>query len=499
MQGFFKYSLLSSALLLGLSACGGGGGGEGYTSPVVNAPSSEMCPSNMSCDFLTVPRDYQDESAGTVEVYYGIHHATDIANRIGTLFVNYGGPGGEAVSSTSWFVQDGLPQEILQRFDIVALDPRGSGQSSFATELTQCGQAILDDVSCSVSLPKIASDIGTNNIARDIEQLRAHLGEESISFLGYSYGTRLASVYSNLYPERVRALVLDSPMSPSVTQNSLLSLSEVPAFDTIGKYRLETPERYQRVIELVKHFDSFDNYYAGDGVFFSWYEMIDVLYISLSLESIGDWKIIKEGVFELLDNNNGALLEAQLEQLPYIPLTAEDMRFSLMFRSVMCADEMEALSFNDVESLYSDFVTASPIYGNIGFSNAHMCSYWEGQRDPIVNIENMEQVLNGQQVLLIAGELDPRTPYYWGTEMAQAFGDSAGLITVTNTVEHGFSYRGIACVDDVTTAYLIDPSQPLSDAECPGDILGRSMSTNAINHPIDKINELTQQVRQERK
>ncbi|RJG39543.1 alpha/beta fold hydrolase [Motilimonas pumila] len=495
MQRSFKYSILSSALLLGLSACGGGGGGgQGFTAPVVEAPISDNCPGNLTCNFLAVPRNYQDESEGTVNIHYGIHLATNPASRIGTLFVNYGGPGGDAVQATSYYIDQWIPAEILERFDIVAMDPRGAGKSAFVPEITECGQKLYQGDNCPEVTVNIAPDMGTNTVARDMDSLRAHLGEDTISYLGYSYGTRLGSVYSSLFPERIRALVLDSPVSPTIGNVTGLAFSRVGAYESIAKFRLNSDQRFQALEGLALQYSESETYIAGDGESLSAAEAAEAITLMTSLEASGYWQTIQSGVFELLDNNNAALLKSQLPKVNYPTLVADDYRFNAMFKAVMCTDESSPLSANEIDAMFPDFMNESLVFGLVGYVQTSECYQWNGEQDPIPVIENMEQVLSGQKVLLVAGELDPRTPYSWGVQMENSYGDNAALVTVTDVVEHGFSFTGFSCVDKITTSYLIDPSQEFSDTACPGNFQGRSAIGDLSNHPVKKNNQIREQL-----
>ena len=152
--------------------------------------------------------------------------------RIGVLVMNPGGPGGSGIEMLKWMGPAMADPDFLGRFDLVGFDPRGSGASTtvscvddFDDEIMVLGpetglQEVVADAEdlvadCLERSGDLAHHVGTNAVARDIDVLRRAMGEEQISYLGYSYGTRLGAVYAALFGDRVRAMVLDGPVDPA--------------------------------------------------------------------------------------------------------------------------------------------------------------------------------------------------------------------------------------------------------------------------------------------
>ena len=198
----------------------------------------------VECTTATLPRDYDRPNGATVGVAVARAPATDAQNRIGTLFFNFGGPGGTAVEYLEAFGRDLFPA-FAGRFDIVAMDPRGVGQSTpsidcqanqeteglysqpFTTPFNLDRQALIDKVRGYIAKCERNGDIlrhvSTANVARDIDAIRGLLGEQQITFLGYSYGTLVGATYGRLFPSRYRALVLDGPVDAEGYLNQPLS------------------------------------------------------------------------------------------------------------------------------------------------------------------------------------------------------------------------------------------------------------------------------------
>jgi pimeloyl-ACP methyl ester carboxylesterase len=232
--------LAASALVVGggTSVAGAGSPGDGPrpgSPPTLTwtdcATAPEGTAAGVQCATADLPMDYDHPDGERVEVAVARVPATNTAKRIGPLFINFGGPGGPAVDYLQ-AAGAGFLAALNERFDIVAFDPRGVGQSRPAidchvnqetqgiysvpvpTPLDIDVDAYLDKVktyvdACLANNGEILEHVSTANVARDMDQLRAALGEKQISYLGFSYGTFLGATYGSLFPDRYRALVLD--------------------------------------------------------------------------------------------------------------------------------------------------------------------------------------------------------------------------------------------------------------------------------------------------
>ncbi|MGH9026963.1 MAG: alpha/beta fold hydrolase [Acidimicrobiia bacterium] len=193
------------------------------------------CDDGFECGSLQVPRDYDNPRSGTITVALIRHPATDPAGRIGSLLVNPGGPGASGVH----FVRgatDLLPEELRVRFDIVGFDPRGTG----ATLPIEC-DFDLDDVfaldtspddederaeleetfaalaaACDERSGADLAAVSSQDTVRDMYRIRAALGDDKLTYLGYSYGSYLGALYADQFPQLVRSMLLDGAVDPSL-------------------------------------------------------------------------------------------------------------------------------------------------------------------------------------------------------------------------------------------------------------------------------------------
>jgi pimeloyl-ACP methyl ester carboxylesterase len=245
----------SQVLRKALAACAAalaiaiaGAPSAGATKPVPRL-HWKACADGFQCATAKVPKDYARPNAGKVRLAVVRLRAQDKDDRIGSLFVNFGGPGGTAVDTIQAVGKD-LFGPLNDRYDIVGFDPRGVGQSSPSIDcavdqerqgvysqpyptpqnlevgdLVRTDQRYIDR--CLKRNPRILPYVSTANVARDMNLLRAAVGDRKLSYLGFSYGTFLGATYESMFPRRTGRLVLDGALDPDQYINQPLgSLDE---------------------------------------------------------------------------------------------------------------------------------------------------------------------------------------------------------------------------------------------------------------------------------
>ncbi len=194
---------------------------------------------NAECATVPLPLDYDKPSGPTTDVAVLRIPARDPARRIGTLFLNPGGPGGSGVEIAA-AAPGFLGADLLDRFDIMGFDPRGTNYSDNVKCWTNLGQQydaiqpIFDlpfpferpevrayvrasenfGRACSTTGRPLSASMSTAEVARDMDVLRRMTGDKQLTYLGFSYGTYLGNVYANLFPDRVRAVAIDGVLDP---------------------------------------------------------------------------------------------------------------------------------------------------------------------------------------------------------------------------------------------------------------------------------------------
>jgi pimeloyl-ACP methyl ester carboxylesterase len=188
------------------------------------------CHGKYQCATANVPLSYRDAHGATIALAVIRLPASDPAHRIGTLFVNYGGPGTDGVSELVHFGER-YPPDLRAKFDLVSFDPRGIGASTpvscpgldapappsgspvrpeqrdaFYSASATTGKA------CAAGNSPLLGHMSSANVARDMDLLRQAIGEPTLNFLGYSYGSYLGATYANLFPDRLRAMTVDGTL-----------------------------------------------------------------------------------------------------------------------------------------------------------------------------------------------------------------------------------------------------------------------------------------------
>src|SRR6476660_865543 len=203
------------------------------------ASDETRIPAGAACGLLSVPVDYAKPDADVAQIAMIRFKAT--GQKIGSLVINPGGPGESGVESAASMAPT-LPESVRERFDLVGFDPRGVANSTPAVwcnsdadndrlradptvEYTPEGVAHIEKENkefvqrCVDKVGKeFLANAGTFNVAKDLEAIRAGLGDEKLTYLGYSYGTRIGALYAEAYPDKVRAMILDGAIDPNADQ-----------------------------------------------------------------------------------------------------------------------------------------------------------------------------------------------------------------------------------------------------------------------------------------
>lgn len=215
--------------------------GTARADAAASPPDWQACPGqpDFQCASLQVPLDHAKPGGAQISLALIRHPATDPAQRVGSLLWNPGGPGGSGVVGLSQFYS-AFPAQLRARFDIVSFDPRGIGDSdqlqcfsSPAQENALLGQLppagfpvgpaqtqseinvwSQFDQACAANGGPIQYHMDTTDVARDMDSIRASLGEAKLDYYGISYGTYLGQVYANLFPSHVGHIVLDGNVDP---------------------------------------------------------------------------------------------------------------------------------------------------------------------------------------------------------------------------------------------------------------------------------------------
>ena len=486
--------------LLTLSACGGNSESSNTTANslntatdfIVNPIEWKACEGSTSaeveCGNIEVPFDYADPEQGSFVLYVKKHNAASPADRIGSMMVNPGGPGfgGSSLADDAQYY---FSQDLLDHFDIIAWDPRGTGETTPAVncvdsfdeyfgldsppETPEEKQALIDasqafNDKCAENSGTILPYISTKASAQDINSLRLALGEEKVSFFGFSYGSELGTTWATMFPETVRAIVVDGAVDPNASSIQE-GMAQAKGFEgQLATFLKQCSERTTCEFhndgdaeaafdKLVLDIDSKplevskDRTLVTQGVLFTavaqamysdyyWPQLSEALSAAQKGDGKGILQLYDDYYQRKADGTYGNELEA--------------------FLAISCLDDPGASSVEDVDSHIEDFIAAAPRLGG-NFAYGYSCALWPVQQADKVSITG-----KGAGPIVVVGTTgDAATPLSSTRKMAQ--GLEQGILIVVDANQHT-GYGANSCVVKAVDEYLIKLTVPAKDLTCKG-------------------------------
>lgn len=495
--------------------------------PWVSPPVAWVdCPgvTGWDCGDLVVPMDYADPEGPTLRERVWRHPASDAAARVGVLFVNPGGPGPEAHPFAQGLVSS--EDELARRFDVVALDPRGTGDSEphldcqsdadlenlrmTSSELDPVGYAALVGwlrSSCGALGGDVLAAVGTERVARDLDALRGALGEERANLLGASYGTGLGATYARLFPDRVRAFVLDAPMTPrfptfaAVVESLAAKEAELERFfrwcaaTTTGALCLGVPGSGPEGAakawdDLVAALDSGDVPGPRGPA-----TRDDLTTVAAALFASGSPDTQSEAAFNTLAVLMLRALDGDASDLvtlaDLIDGRDEDGHYDgaqIANVAFLCRDGLAGETAAALADARAAAATSAPHFAS-GLAIYEACLGWAA---PAERLDLAAP--DAPPVLVLAGERDPSTPFDWAGELLEVLPEGSGFFT-WHGAGHAFESRG--AVMRRLLAFLVDPSlAAVAPDTCPvslearptsvrGSLSGGTAATLELRDPVD--------------
>jgi len=412
-------------------------------SPTTTLPFSPSALEWKSCDGvecaeLTVPFDYYTQPSGTFTLKLSRQRALKSSERIGVLLVNPGGPGapGRSLAQNAAYY---FSRDVIDRFDIVAWDPRGTGESNPAVDCIndyddyftepftpESGQTFVD--SCVERSGDILAHVGTANSARDIEAIRRALGEETISYFGFSYGGLLGLVWKSMFPETARAVVLDAPPSPIASRAERVA-SQAAGFEKLLVEFLKEPDRLSAwETATVTPPDGITKHMVLAAA-------ISALYDEAAWTELDD-------ALAAAANGDGSKIEAMYRGYFYQDEGFEDLRNTFEASiAISCLDDTQNAPLADLSTLAPRL--------NGFFSPDEICSRWPVRSDEPYLFRGSTD----NPTVIIGATDDPASPYV-GVQAAASVAGNVRLITVEE--KRHTSYFAVECVTKLVDDYLID-------------------------------------------
>ncbi|MGW3958349.1 alpha/beta hydrolase [Amycolatopsis sp. NPDC005003] len=429
----------------------------------------------VDCGTVTVPVDWAHPDRGTTTVALARRKATDPRARIGSVLMDPGGPGGSGTEEVKagW----SLSPEITRRFDTVGFDPRGVGASG----QIKCGleeliadypqvprnQAEFEQLaarnrklgeSCNRLTGPLAEFGDTKSVARDMDVIRAALGEAKLTYYGVSYGTLMGQQYAELFPDKVRALVLDSNMDHSQFTAWDFLKSETQSvqaeFGEFAAWCARTPSCALHDRDLSKLTrDLQDKAARGELTDPRSGEPITPLTLASIIHSNfygPSWDRLASTLKSFADGTGAS---ARLR---------EDIPVNYVFPAVFCDDwRLPVHNFAELETYRRAAAVFAPDVkiSALGWTAVTSCIGWPNRTS---NPQRPPQT-HGAPLLLLSSRHDPATPYAWSQAVARQTGST--LLTYDGW-GHGAYFKNSPCVTKATDDYLISGKLPARGTHC---------------------------------
>ncbi|MEU7524280.1 alpha/beta hydrolase [Saccharothrix sp. NPDC042600] len=446
---------------------------------------------NVECANMDVPLDYEKPDERTMRIALVRRKAT--GDRIGSLIVNPGGPGGSGRDLAAQLAASMGESDLGARFDLVGFDPRGVGRSEppvrCLTDAERDADRLDDDVDTSPAgvaqteaeikayVDKCAANtgrdvlahIGTREVVRDLDVMRSVLGDQKLTFLGYSYGTQIGAQYAATFPDKVRALVLDGAVDPTVSGSEMI-ISQYTAFQKaftayatwcsqqpecpLGPDPAQATTTYQQLVRplIGNPMQAGDRKLSyGDATIGTIQAMYgEYIWEHLSRALTGLRNQDGKGMLELADAYLGRSPEGNYQ-------TLNDAG-----QAIRCADSPPITDRTRLDDAARRLQAAVPFidsgYPAAGILDA--CAFWPV---PPSTPRPVAAAPGFPMTLVISATGDPATPYEWGVNLAAAL--HARLVTFEANA-HAVSLKGNECLDPIVIRYLITLEVPADGQRC---------------------------------
>ena len=496
----FRPLAIAATLALTVAACGNSSSSSDTSvnplntttdfivNPIEWKPCDGSTSTEVECGNIEVPFDYADPEQGSFVLYVKKHNATSPVDRIGSMMVNPGGPGfgGSSLADDAQYY---FSQDLIDHFDIIAWDPRGTGESTPAVncvdtfdeyfgldsppETPEEKQALIDasqafNDKCAENSGTILPYISTQASAQDINSLRLALGEEKVSYFGFSYGSELGTTWATMFPETVRAIVVDGAVDPNASSTEE-GMNQAKGFEgQLTTFLKQCSEKTTCAFhnggkaeaafdKLVLDIDttplevSKDRTPVTQGVLFTavaqamysdyyWPQLSEALSAAQGGDGKGILQLYDDYYQRKEDGTYGNELEA--------------------FLAISCLDDPGATSTEEVDSHSEEFITAAPRLGG-NFAYGYSCALWPVKQAGKVTITG-----KGAGPIVVVGTTgDPATPLDSTRKMA--LGLEQGILIVVDANQHT-GYGANNCVVKAVDDYLIKLIVPANETTCKG-------------------------------
>ena len=451
--------------------------------------SWRACGNGAQCTSLTVPLDYDAPDEGSIDISVIRRRATG-PEKLGSLVTNPGGPGSSGVQFVARSASY-LGPALREAYDVIGFDPRGVGRSEpidclsderldvfVAADPTPDDEAerqrndeLLAEFGegCLERSGDLTGEVGTEQAARDMDVLRAALGDPALSYLGLSYGTFLGATYAGLFPDRVGRMVLDGAIDPSISTLEL-NMTQAKGFETATRAYLQgcvdtgdcplggdVETAGQALRELL---DSIDRQplptatgrelAIGNAVYGVW----------AALYNDRSWPVL-DSALEQAQRGDGSTLLALSDAYVQRGPNGYTSNATEALVAINCLDHPDGISEEEAADFVPRFEEISPTWGEVFANGLVGCSDWpvDSGREPA------PITADGAAPIMVVGTTrDPATPVKWARALADQL--SSGVLVERDGDGHLAYAQGNACIDETVEAFLVSGEVPGDTVRC---------------------------------
>lgn len=446
------------------------------------------------CGTVSVPVDYANPQGPQAQL--AVIRVPATGDRLGVLMVNPGGPGASAVDTVAGMAGVLADTEINRRFDLVGFDPRGVGHSTPQircrtdaefdawrrdpmVDYSPAGVAHIEQQNAALAqncVDRTGRDflaaVGTESTARDMDVVRAALGEDQLNYLGFSYGTDLGATYAERYPERVRAMVLDGAVDPRAEPLDE-TVRQLASFQTafndyaadcaqstdcpLGQDPTQFVARYHQLVDPLVQQPGWTSDPRGLGYSDAITGTVNALYTRQY------WKFLTSGLLGLRRGTDAGDLLLLADDYQHRDALGRYDNRQDAFTAIRCVDAPYPADPQVWAEADRRAREAAPFmtYGAwTGFAPRDVCAMWPV---PPTSFPHDAVSPGPGKVLVVSTTHDPATPYQAGVDLAREL--DASLVTFEGT-QHTVVFNGDPCVDSAVVAFLVDSTLPPAGARC---------------------------------
>lgn len=450
------------------------------------------CDTGFQCSKLRVPVDYTVPTGPTIDLSLIRLPAAKPAQRVGSLVVNPGGPGGSGVSYVR-AARGVISEDLLRSFDVVGFDPRGVGASAPLQCLNgeQTDELLSADPTpdtptevasttrlfrqlaqrCKAGGGDLLGHVDTVSAARDIDVLRAAVGDKRLFYLGKSYGTFLGATYAGLFPRNVGRMVLDGAVDPSLSADQV-NLGQAAGFEQATRAFVQdcvkkddcplgsSVDRGMRRLQgLLRQLDA--KPLPTNDPLRPLTEGWGSLGVAVAMYDQSYWPSLVEALDEAIGGKGDKLMELADTYADRSPSGAYANNQNTVIYAVNCLDRPDVGGLTGVEASLPRYRAAAPTWGTFLAWSQLPCAYW-----PVKSAGRPAKITaaGSPPIVVVGTTRDPATPYAWAKGLASQLSDGH-LITYEGD-GHTAYMRGSGCVDGAVDAYLLRGDVPKAGLRC---------------------------------